>query len=390
MSLRCGFCALFALLLSLSLLSTSGGLLAADKAAGKSGASKSGASGSAKLAAAKAVADDDGDDDGDDDDEDDDEDDDDDDDMYAVPNGDSAKLLKFIQKISSYRPKDARDARAHRDHAMSAIQSAAKKIIEIETDKESEAYQIANRVLFSLRLQTIGELPAAEQRQFVDELFANLDSKKELGRDDFANSFGAAQTLEYSGPDGHALAAEVYERVSKTFSANDDAQIAGMASKAAGAARRLRLVGNTMKIKGTPVDGSKFDWDKYRGKVVLVDFWATWCGPCVAEMPNVLTQYKRYHDKGFDVVGISLDDEKETVQTFLKEKQIPWLTLNDGAQNEVADYYGIMGIPTVILVDKKGKVVSLNARGPELGKKLAELLGPASNADGDDDAEAGG
>jgi peroxiredoxin len=115
---------------------------------------------------------------------------------------------------------------------------------------------------------------------------------------------------------------------------------------------------------------------------VLVDFWATWCGPCIGELPNLKAHYDAYHEAGFDVVGISLDDDPEALRQFVADQQIEWTTLidpdpvNQGWENPIARQYGISGIPACILIDQEGKVVSLNARGEELGRLLEELLGP--------------
>ena len=142
-----------------------------------------------------------------------------------------------------------------------------------------------------------------------------------------------------------------------------------------------------MEITGTLLNGKPFDQSTLTGKVVLVDFWATWCGPCIAEIPNVLEAYKKYSSKGFEVVGVSLDQDRDALEKFVTDKKIPWPILfenseGSGWQHPLATYYGISGIPTVILIGKDGNVVSLNARGERLGELLAELFNNSSSTRG--------
>jgi thiol-disulfide isomerase/thioredoxin len=112
-----------------------------------------------------------------------------------------------------------------------------------------------------------------------------------------------------------------------------------------------------------------------KGKYVLVDFWASWCGPCRAEMPNVKALYDKYKSK-FDIVGISLDNDKKAWLNGISQLGITWHQLSDlkGWQNEGAALYGIRAIPATLLIDPNGKIVAQNLRGDDLSKKLAELL----------------
>jgi thiol-disulfide isomerase/thioredoxin len=133
-------------------------------------------------------------------------------------------------------------------------------------------------------------------------------------------------------------------------------------------------VGKPLDISFTAVDGTKVDLKQMKGKVVLVDFWATWCGPCVGEVPNLKRVYEAYHDKGFEIVGISLDEKKADLVEFTKSKGMPWPQYFDGKHwnNEISFRFGINSVPTEWVVDKKGILREINARGNLAG--LVERL----------------
>jgi len=141
--------------------------------------------------------------------------------------------------------------------------------------------------------------------------------------------------------------------------------------------KKLEAVGKPIDLRFTAVDGREVDLSKLKGKVVLIDFWATWCGPCVGELPHVKDAYDQQHPKGFEIVGVSLDREKESLTAFVSGHKMDWPQFFDGLawQNKFALQFGIESIPAMWLIDKKGNLRDINARAglsDKIGKLMAE------------------
>ena len=339
---------------------------------------------------------------------------------FAIPDGTPEEIIAFVEKLKAKKPKFA-NRQEFIDHAVKtqrALIAAGDKILGQKVDDKVavNAVEMKMGALTMLAANQIGDsakeaLDAAvklkgDQRpavvKAVDQFWTPIRifgvatmspaDRKELSNELIAavsesefspKSVGSASQLGESLADnGHAEdAGELYDRLAKLAGEAKDPKFHPNAERFAAIARRLRLPGNFMSLEGKLLAGDDFDWSSYRGKVVLVDFWATWCGPCIGELPNVKENYKKYHDKGFDVVAISLDRARAPLDKFIEKEEIPWAQLYDedlqkgkGWNHPMAQHYGINAIPAAILVDKDGKVVSMKARGEELSKLLEKLL----------------
>jgi thiol-disulfide isomerase/thioredoxin/protein-disulfide isomerase/uncharacterized membrane protein len=150
-------------------------------------------------------------------------------------------------------------------------------------------------------------------------------------------------------------------------------------------------LGQELEIAGPTLDGQTIDLRDYRGKVVLVDFWATWCGFCVEETPYLQRLYEKYHAQGLEIIGVNVDHTKENLQRFVADNHLPWPQIffdedgRRGRDNPVSRQHLIRGFPQMVLVDRTGKVVDLQLRGHKLEAAIAGALGveptPTEKAD---------
>jgi thiol-disulfide isomerase/thioredoxin len=137
-----------------------------------------------------------------------------------------------------------------------------------------------------------------------------------------------------------------------------------------------QMVGKPLNLQFTAMDGSAIDLQGLRGKIVLIDFWATWCPDCLRDMPAIRQIYQKYKDKGFAVIGISLDKDAQALSNFVARKLIPWPQYFDGQGwgNEFATKYGVRAIPEMWLIDQRGDLVSTDVSAGKLEQKISQLI----------------
>jgi thiol-disulfide isomerase/thioredoxin len=247
---------------------------------------------------------------------------------------------------------------------------------------DKELASMARTLVLQGTLNQVLEGKTEQAPKLIEGLKSLLEGK--LTQQHLQSARAISQVLEQVGE--YDAARQAHAVMRERFLKSGDVNLMGAVEDfSRSAEKRLASIGKPMELAGTQLDGKPLDWSKYNGKVVLVDFWATWCGPCVAEIPNVKENYEKYHARGFEVVGVSLDEDRSALEQFVKTNELPWTTLfsDDPKQNQkLADKYGVTGIPALFLVGPDGNVLTLKARGEDLGQQLEKLLGAGAKKKG--------
>jgi len=281
--------------------------------------------------------------------------------------------------------KDATDEQKEKALVSKATALSMKAMYKPETAKEFEAFAATIEKKHP-NSEAMGIIAFAKFRnKYMKGRSATVNPEAvkelvELGKKypkeaNFGNVYGSYAALKERA-DGREAAIKYLEEGVKVFP--DNTRLAGMLNG-------MKVMGQQMKLVGPTLEGSEFNIANLRGKVVLVDFWATWCGPCVGELPNVKAAYEKYHSKGFEIVGVSLDRDRKALEKFVKEKDVPWTQIIFSKEEEmywanpIAVNYGINSIPATYLIGRDGKVVKKNLRGEKLAEAVAEEIAKSSN-----------
>ncbi len=241
------------------------------------------------------------------------------------------------------------------------------------TAAETELKDLVTKIQTKLKEGKKTEADLADELKEFDTLLAKHKDEKsdEVAQILFMKAMLYEQVFKDTGK-----AAELSQQLKRDFPETKQAKLIAQQEEA-------------KKVKGALVEGAKFpdftekDLDGkplsvagFKGKVVLVDFWATWCGPCVGEIPNVVKTYEKHHADGFEVIGISLDQSKEKLTTFTTQKKMTWQQYFDGKgwSNKLAAKYGVQSIPATYLLDGEGKIIGKDLRGEDLEAAVTKAL----------------
>jgi peroxiredoxin len=205
---------------------------------------------------------------------------------------------------------------------------------------------------------------------FVDSLKQLLQRPKS-GAVALEKVLNCVPVLEQSG--SYALANQVCELVQAAYKDSPNADLRQYAQQRTDlVVRRLNLLGKPLSVEGTLLGGAPLDFAPYQGKVVLLAFWSSLSPPCRPELLAVKSVYEKYHAKGFEVIGVCLDQDAAATSRFLDETKLPWVTI---VNNKLAEQFGVEVIPYMVLTDAQGNIADLFVRGSALEAKLAAMLG---------------
>lgn len=222
---------------------------------------------------------------------------------------------------------------------------------------------------YGVLMVNIGRYAEAEQhlKAFID---GNVDDPRRIP---MALVF---LTQAYTNQEKFDEAKPYLERIVKDYEGTPFAMQASMTLEDIGTLERLSVGRRPIPFEVVGIDGDQISPDMYKGKVVLLDFWATWCGPCIKELPNLKQTYERFNGQGFEIIGISLDRKLSTLRNFIERENMTWVQFCDEKywESELSTLYAVRSIPMTYLLDRNGVIRYKNLRGHSLNEAVEELI----------------
>jgi thiol-disulfide isomerase/thioredoxin len=285
----------------------------------------------------------------------------------------------------------------HKPAAYENDEKAQKKLVELakegkalldkglkdkELARSTEFYLLEHRLIDGADNAKTEDLPA-----LLDESKKFFAAEEDLGQKHLRMSSATVKVINRVAED--ELAEKSYKEFGELWAKSFDLDLKRYGQRIAKGTRKKTppIVGKQMEFAGTTVDDKPFNIEQLRGKVVLVQFWATWCGPCMASLSGLQKIYDEHHPAGFEIVALSQDDDKQALDMALDEYDLPWVHIwdrdqKDAEKHPIADTYGAHALPTTFLLDKTGKVVAKDLEGKELTAAIEKLIEANGASDG--------
>ncbi len=233
-------------------------------------------------------------------------------------------------------------------------------------EKPDGPVQSLARIVATMARAQAGDFVEARKR--FEALLKTLGKPEQ---EEFAATFTDSLAAAALSAGEHETARAAYDALLKTY-----ADSPTLRQKVKDDLARIDRVGKPAPtIAARDLKGDAFRLESLRGKYVLVDFWATWCAPCVAELPRLKAAYEKYHPRGFEVVGVSLDESRNDVLDFVRARGIVWRQIHNASSGgDLVDAFGVGSIPSTFLIDPQGTITRIELRGPALDDALAKLF----------------
>lgn len=265
------------------------------------------------------------------------------------------RLAKLISEMEK-----SKDKRVQAEYEFLQLE---KKVIEFESTENSVADPTSAKVLLKQALDFCESKPMTDRHirlasniVRVINLFEEVDAEKD-------------GLLAYR--------LEQFELFGKQFEKSSDLRMSRYGKtiqKSDSNADGSQWVGKPAEISGLTLSGDRFDIASLKGNVVIVDFWATWCGPCIREMPKLAKFHQAMRDKGLEVIGVNLDEDIDAVRKFVESNQVPWQNIVREDASQLAEAYRVQAIPTLMLIDKNGNIVAFTNQVDSIHERAKELV----------------
>ncbi len=299
-------------------------------------------------------------------------------DLTIAADADQATIEKVIETAKKIKPGSPEQYKA----MQTAIRDASTRIMVLLQNKQLPRYQQAEMDAMSASVALMTYFSEASRAEIVEQVKQHLKQRPTIGISEVQLGMLAAAHLEMQANKQPAKA--IYELLDELLKEDKREEMQSLRLNLQSSISRLNLLGNQFELDAKTIDKRPIKTADFAGKFVIVDFFATWCEPCLSDVPQLKKHFEKYREKGLAVLAISLDDDRAALDKYLASARLPWPIVHDDApvqSQRLQMKFGVAALPTMLLLNKEGTVVSLEARGAELDRLMEMLFEAPTLAD---------